>query len=243
MGREFDSVQEATVDATPEQVWAAIATGPGIDSWYMGRSEVDPGQTVRLAFGGYTPTQPVSVWEPDKRLTYGEAPAPDGRFVAYEFLIEGRDRSSTVLRVATSGFLPGDDWADEYDAMLKGGALFFHTLVTYLTHFTGRTATPVTAFGPGAVRDWPATRARLVTAIGLSQDGTVRFTPPGLPPVDGVVYFENEYTIGIRARDAIYRFMRGYHGPVMACHHLFTDIPRAEESWAAWLADTFRDEV
>lgn len=240
MGHEFESVEEVAVDATPEQVWAAIATGPGIDSWFMGRNEVDPGQTVRMAFGGYTPTHTVSVWEPGKRLAYAPEPAPDGRFVAYEFLIEGRDRSSTVLRVATSGFLPGDDWADEYDAMTKGNALFFRTLVVYLTHFAGRTATPVTAFGP-PVRDWPETRARLVTAIGLS-DGTVRFTPPGLPPVEGVVYFENDDAIGIRADGALYRFMRGFRGPIMACHHIFSGST-ADEPWISWLNDTFRDEV
>ena len=32
MGREFEACQEAEVGATPEQVWEAIATGPGIDS-------------------------------------------------------------------------------------------------------------------------------------------------------------------------------------------------------------------
>ncbi len=241
-GREFSSAEEATVDATPEQAWAAIATGPGIDSWFMGRNEVDPGATVRMAFGGYQPTYAVSAWEPGKRLAYATEPAPDGRFVAYEFLIEGRDQASTVLRVATSGFLPGADWADEYDAMTKGNALFFHTLVTYLTHFAGRAATPVTAVGPGVIMDWPRTRARLVTALGLSPDGTARFAPPGLPPVTGVVYFENEDTIGIRAQDAIYRFMRGFHGPVMACHHVFAGSEE-EEPWTSWLADTFRDEV
>jgi uncharacterized protein YndB with AHSA1/START domain len=235
MGREFSSSEELHVDATPDEVWAAIATGPGIDSWFMGRNEVDPGATVRQAFGGYTPSHPVTAWEPGARLAYGGEPAPDGRFVAFEFLIEGRDRGSTVLRVATSGFLPGDDWADEFEAMARGNALFWHTLATYLDHFAGRFATPVTAFGPMIV-DWPRTRAKLVAAIGRDGD-RVRFTPDGLPPVDGVVYFENEDTIGIRTDDAIYRFLRGFRGPVMACHHIFSDISpeSTEQAWRAWL--------
>ena len=237
MGHEFSSPEEVHVDATPEQVWAAIATGPGIDSWFMGRNEVEPGQAVRTAFGGYTPTHAVSAWEPGERLAYGDTPAPDGRFVAYEFLIEGREQGSTVLRMATSGFLPGDDWADEFDAMTKGNALFFHTLVTYLTHFAGRTAVPVTAFGP-LVADWPATRAALVSAIGLV-DGRVRFAPAGLPPVDGVVYFQNEDTVGILADDALYRFMRGFRGPVLASHHVFADIsPQPVEQRLAVVART-----
>ncbi|MGB3440047.1 MAG: SRPBCC domain-containing protein [Actinophytocola sp.] len=235
MGHEFSSADELHVDATPDEVWAAIATGPGIDSWFMGRNEVDPGQTVRQAFGGYTPEFTVTAWEPGARLAYGAGPAPDGRFMALEFLIEGRDHGSTVLRVANSGFLPGDDWADEFEAMTTGNELFRRTLVTYLNHFAGRVATPVTAFGP-MITDWPSTRARLVAAIG--QDGDrVRFAPEGLPPVDGVVYFENADAIGIRADDAIYRFLRGFRGPVMACHHIFSDISSeiTEQAWVAWL--------
>lgn len=235
MGHEFSAEEELHVDATPEQVWAAIATGPGIDSWFMGRNEVDPGQAVRQAFGGYTPEHVVTAWEPGSRLAYGSEPAPDGRYVAFEFLIEGRDHGSTVLRVVNTGFLPGDDWADEFEAMTTGNALFLHTLATYLDHFAGRFATPVTASGP-MVTDWPRTRAKLVAAIGRDGD-RVRFAPDGLPPVDGVVYFENSDVIGIRADDAIYRFLRGFHGPVMACHHIFSDISpeSTEQAWQAWL--------
>ena len=46
MGRPFENRREAEVPATPDEVWAAIASGPGIDSWFMGRSEVRPGANV-----------------------------------------------------------------------------------------------------------------------------------------------------------------------------------------------------
>jgi uncharacterized protein YndB with AHSA1/START domain len=242
MGHEFEGVDEVTVPATPEQVWDAIATGPGIDSWFMGRNEVEDGTAVRMAFGAYTPEHAITAWEPGQRLAYRSDREEDGRFIAYEFLIEGRDRSSTVLRMATSGFLPGDDWADEYEAMTQGGQLFFRTLVEYLTHFAGRTATPVTVFGP-MITDWQRTRARLVAAIGLSGPGAVRFAPEGLPPVVGELYFANTDTIGIRTADALYRFMRGFHGPVVAAHHIFEaiDIEQTEQAWAAWLTHTLED--
>jgi uncharacterized protein YndB with AHSA1/START domain len=54
MGHAFEHRHELTVPASPEQVWEAITTGPGIDSWYMGRNEVADG-VVRTAFMGYTP--------------------------------------------------------------------------------------------------------------------------------------------------------------------------------------------
>ena len=37
MTREFEIKKEVEVDGTPEQVWDAIATGPGIDSWFTTR--------------------------------------------------------------------------------------------------------------------------------------------------------------------------------------------------------------
>jgi hypothetical protein len=48
---EFEIRDELTLAATPEQVWDAIATGPGIDSWFMGHTEIEPGKggTNRLA--------------------------------------------------------------------------------------------------------------------------------------------------------------------------------------------------
>ena len=42
-GHEFSLTHDIDLQATPEQVWAAIATGPGIDSWFMGRNEVEAG--------------------------------------------------------------------------------------------------------------------------------------------------------------------------------------------------------
>lgn len=245
MGREFSETNEVEVDATPEQVWQAIATGPGIDSWFMGRNEVDPDHaTVRMSYGGYQPEHQVTAWEPLRRFAYRSDDATDGRFIAYEFLIEGRDRAATVLRLATSGFLPGDDWEAEYDAMTKGGALFFATLATYLRHFAGRTAVPVTAFGP-MITDWPRTWATLTTALGLTAapraGDRVHARPDGLAPIDGEVYFVNAHTLGVRTDDALYRFLKGFGGPISAGHHLFgrADAGAAERAWQTWLDKTF----
>ncbi|MFC7713483.1 SRPBCC family protein [Nonomuraea recticatena] len=69
MSHEFELHHELSVEASPEQVWEAIATGPGIDSWFMGRTQVEEG-VIRTAFGGYTPRtpsppgSPASDWPP-----------------------------------------------------------------------------------------------------------------------------------------------------------------------------------
>jgi uncharacterized protein YndB with AHSA1/START domain len=247
MGHPFEQHREAEVPASPDEVWDAIATGPGIDSWFMGRSHVQPGVggTVRTVFGEYAPQLDVTAWDsegPARRFAYRSGEAPDGRFIGYEFLVEGRAGGSTVLRTVTSGFLPGEDWADELEAMTLGGELHFRTLVEYLTCFAGRFAKPVTAFGPPGT-DWARDRPLLCRALGLPESPArgdrARFTTDDSGPVDGVVYCANAHTIGVRTPDALYRFLRGFGKPATAGHHLFAedaDPVKAQHAWEAWLS-------
>jgi uncharacterized protein YndB with AHSA1/START domain len=235
VGHEFELPQEALVEATPEEVWAAISTGPGIDSWFMGRNEVAQG-VVSTAFGGMDlPASTVTAAEPQRRFAHTSGTAEDGRFVAYEFLIEGRDQASTTVRMVTSGFLPGDDWETEFEAMTGGLALFFATLVAYLDHFAGRTATPLTEFGP-PVTDWPRAWEILYAELGHPSVGDkVRLAPDGLAPVEGVVYHIGAQTLGVRSGDALYRFLQGMGGMMMASHHLFGDPGDQGPAWRSWL--------
>jgi uncharacterized protein YndB with AHSA1/START domain len=242
MGHQFAQHHEAEVPAGPDEVWAAIATGPGIDSWFMGRNEVTAG-AVRTVFGEYAPKLEITESEPVHRFAYRSGQAPDGRFIAYEFLIEGRAGGSTVLRTVTSGFLPGEDWADEFEAMTLGGELYFRTLVEYLTYFAGRFATPVTASGPSGP-SWSRDRSLLCRELGLAEapqpGDPVRLTGE-IGPADGVVYFANAHAIGVRTSDALYRFMRGFGKPVIAAHHLFAadaEPDQARQAWEAWLSRT-----
>ena len=246
MGRPFENRSEAEVPASPDEVWAAIASGPGIDSWFMGRSEVQPGPdgTVRTVFGEYAPELGVTAWDPARRFAYRSGEAPDGRFIAYEFLIEGRAGASTVLRTVTSGFLPGDDWAEEFEAMVLGGEMYFRTLVEYLTYFAGRFAVPVTAFGPPGTT-WARDRALLCRALGLPEDPRVgdraALERNGAGSIEGVLYYANAHTIGVRTQDALYRFLRGFAKPAVAAHHLFAedaDPAQAEQAWGSWLNRT-----
>ncbi|MGW5050288.1 SRPBCC family protein [Actinokineospora sp. NPDC004072] len=197
MGHHFHDTVEMTVPASVEDVWEAISTGPGVQSWFLGRTEIEDG-AVRMFMGEYNPVSAVTAAEPGKRFAHRTADAPDGRFIAYEYLIEGRDRASTVLRVVTSGFIPGDDWAEEYEAMRQGGALYAASLREYLTHFAPRTGTPLNRW---VEIDWHRV--------------------PELIDSDGVVFHANEQTIGIRTDNALYRYLRAMNKTVMLSHIQF----------------------
>jgi uncharacterized protein YndB with AHSA1/START domain len=239
MGHEFEDVFDLEVDASIDDVWHAIATGPGIDSWFMGRNEVADG-VVHTVFADL----PITESEPGKRFAYVSPTAPDGRFIAYDFLIEGRAGGSTSIRVVASGFLPQEDWADEYFAMTRGHALFLRTLIEYLTFFAGRDATPVSATSP-EILDWDRAWAALATELGLDHEprvgDQVTLTLADRDAIDGTVYFVNEHTLGVRGPDTLYRFLRGLDRPMLAMHHVFAavDVAGTEALWKAWLNRVF----
>jgi uncharacterized protein YndB with AHSA1/START domain len=241
MGHAFESSEVHAFDAAVEDVWRAIATGPGFDSWFLGRTSIEPrvGGSVTTDMGPARMEAEVTACEPLRRFAIRGDEDASGRFVAYEFLIEGRDQGSTVLRMTTSGFLPGDDWEEEFDAMTKGGQMFFATLVAYLSHFPGQFAVPVTASGP-PIEDWSAGWAALAVALGLTRRPSVgdvaSFSDAVLGRFDAVVDFSTDHALGLRSSDALLRFVRGFHsGGIVTAHHLFGSGAASETATAQWI--------
>ncbi|PZG02439.1 SRPBCC family protein [Micromonospora deserti] len=246
MGHRFELQKDIELAATPEQVWEAIATGPGLDSWFMGRSEVEPevGGRARLSMAGHVDEATITAWEPGKRFADRTEPGPDGIFMAIEYLIEGRDQGSTVLRLVQSGVL-GDNWEAEYEAMTTGWDMYLGTLAAYLAHFPGRTGTPVTAFRPGVGgpdRAWAAVTDAFGISGPVTEGAPVRLTVDGLPPIEGVVDLAGLPTyVGVRTSDALYRFLHSgiERGDTLVLgHHIFapdSDPARTEQAWQHWL--------
>ena len=241
---EFQLTHDIDLPATPDQVWDAIATGPGLDSWFMGRNEIaaQVGGETSMAMPGFTATGTVTAYEPGRRFAYRSPEGEDGTFMAFEYLVEGRDGGSTTLRFVHSGIL-GGDWEEQFDALKKGNPLYLRTLAQYLEHFAGRTAVPVTAFGPQQP-DQDTVWLAVTGALGLSKDvaegDAVRYVLDGAE-VHGVVDTALEPTfLGVRTDDALLRFVGG-GGVILTGHHVFAAVDQesAEQAWGAWLAAVF----
>ena len=130
-------VAEIEVAGTPEEVWAAIASGPGIASWYVPH-EVDErtGGAMLVSFGpGMEVPGRVAAWEPPNRVVFDGGEGAGG--LAFEWLVEARDGGTCVVRLVNSGFGSGEDWDDQYDAMTEGWRLFMFNLQLHLEHFRG----------------------------------------------------------------------------------------------------------
>lgn len=182
---------EIEVPGTPEQVWAAIATGPGISSWYVPHTVAEHAGGAATASFGPDPQMQVAglvaVWEPPHRIVFtGADPGPG---LAFEWLVEARSEGSCVVRLVNSGFGDGQPWDDQYDDMVNGWGLFLRNLWLHCTHFAGQHAVAALPMGqwPGSGEDaW----AQLLAALGLPaapRIGERVATADGAPPLAGIV--------------------------------------------------------
>jgi uncharacterized protein YndB with AHSA1/START domain len=248
MTHPFEIALDLEVDATPEQVWEAIATGPGLGSWFLGDSEIEPrqGGTWKWSFGGWTDESTVSTWDPPNRLvTTGNENLPHGIKHQFDYTVQPREGGGSAIRYVHSGAFDGDDWETEYEAMSEGDPMYLFKLVQYLNHFPGRLGAKVDAFGPN-VPDREEAMTAFRRGLGLADDvatgDRVSLTPAGVDPIRGEVDHVSPHFIGVLADDAIYRFIHGFAGETLVGHHIFApgaNRERLESEWGAWLADVF----
>lgn len=184
---------EIEVAGTPEEVWEAIATGPGISAWFVPTTVEERAEgAITQSFGEGEEMQVhghVQGWEPPHRFAYGEQPEPTGG-MAFEFLVEATDAGSCVVRLVNSGFGYGEGWDDQYDAMENGWRIFLQVLALHLRHFAGQPAARVQAMAmvpapDGADALWTSLLA------GFEIDGD-RIVAGPAAPLSGTIVFRGE---------------------------------------------------
>ncbi|MDH3754371.1 MAG: SRPBCC domain-containing protein [Acidimicrobiia bacterium] len=183
---------EVEVPGTPEEVWRAIATGPGISSWYVPHTvDEREGGAATASFGPGPEMQivgRVAAWEPPHRVLFDGGDGVEG--LAFEWSVEARDSGTCVVRLANTGFGSGEDWDAQYDGMAEGWLLFLLNLRLHLEHFGGQAATAVlpTAMWAGP-RD--TTWTTLTDALGISPAAAVgeriEVSAPDAPAMAGTV--------------------------------------------------------
>lgn len=142
---------ERLLPGTPEQVWQAIATGPGYTGWFV-RSEIEPrvGGAVLFDFGEGAETRgEVTAWDPPRRIEFVEPDwEPGAPPVATEVTITAHSGDRCVMRMVHSLFASSDDWDDQIEGFERGWQAFFVVLRAYLEHFAGQKAGSFVTFAP-----------------------------------------------------------------------------------------------
>jgi uncharacterized protein YndB with AHSA1/START domain len=152
------SVQvEVEVPGTPEQVWQAIATGPGVSAWFV-PTEVDGrlGGTVTHHFGGgMDSAATITEWDAPHRFVKEDSWGPNAPTVATEWTVEARGGGTCMVRVVHSLFAETDDWDDHLTGIESGWPSFFSILRLYLEHFAGQPSSQIQLIAmPAASGAW-----------------------------------------------------------------------------------------
>lgn len=185
------SVQvEVEVPGTPEEVWRAIATGPGISSWFVPtRMQERQGGEIVSNFGpGMDCPATVTAWEPLKRFVAEAIMGPPGSpTVATEWTVEARAGGKCVVRVVHSLFASTDDWDNQLDGLEQGWPPIFRILRRYLESFKGMPCSAmqfVSFSSDSEAKTWE----KLGGELGLLKvaEGQKWGAPNGFPRMTGV---------------------------------------------------------
>jgi uncharacterized protein YndB with AHSA1/START domain len=251
---------EAEVPGTPEEVWAAIATGPGVSSWFV-PSEIDgrEGGAIVAHFGpgnSMDSVATITAWDPPRRFSADSRgdPRPDAPTIADEWIVEARSGGTCVVRVVHSWFASTDDWDDQFNQAEHGWVAFFRILRLYLKHFSGQRCSAFQLMGAAPEpksEAWNALTGPLGLA-GVDVGQRVR-APTGAPPLAGLLeesgppeWPELLVRLDEPAPGIAHLFPLSMGGQVFLSIRFFlygdqapAAAARAEPSWQAWLQERF----
>jgi uncharacterized protein YndB with AHSA1/START domain len=248
---------EVEVPGTPEEVWQAIATGPGISSWMVpAEFEEQDGKpvAVKMSFGpGMEIRWPMTAWEPPQRWVAESEGFQGSPPFANEWSVEARGGGTCIVRIVQSLFASTDDWDNQLEAGQGGWPGFFRALRIYLTHFRGQRSTIMQFVVPVAGTEaeaWEALTAAVgVNGISVGQRWTA---PAGVPAFGGVAeyYTESPYDALLRLDKpgpgiaALGAFNCGGPSMVALNFYLYGDqaagtVARETPRWQAWFQERF----
>src|SRR5262249_49315553 len=249
---------EVEVPGTPEEVWQAIATGPGIPAWCVpAEFEERDGKPVSatLKFGpGMESRSVVTAWDPPRMIAReADGWAPGSPPIATEFSVEARAGGVCVVRVVNSLFASTDDWDKQLEGADSGWPAASRALGIYLPHSRAQRSA-MTRFGAPAAGTREEVWATLTAALGLSGVGSgQRWTAPaGVPALGGVVEHVQQSPSGVLLRldkpgaRAAAPFIMTVPGSGLATFNfsLYGDqaagnVARETPLWQAWIQKRF----
>jgi len=250
--------EEFDVAGTPEEVWQAIATGPGISAWFVpAEFEERDGKPVsmKLKFGpGMEPSATITAWDPPRMYAgqnegFGGSPP-----IATEWHIEARAGGLCKLRIVHSLFASTDQWDEQLEGAKGGWSGFLAILRVYLAHFRGQGSALMQITAPVASSD-AQTWDTLTSGLGVKgmRVGQRWATPAGVSPLGGVVEYltEDPYDALLRLENpgpgiAAIGAVTYPNGQGMAAMNLYmygdqaaAAVARETPRWEAWFQEHF----
>lgn len=261
LGRRYVEV-EGEVPGTPEEVWNAIATGPGVSSWFV-PTDVEFGEggvPVKMVshFGpGSSMDSPatITLWDPPRRFV-ADSPGsgPNSPLVATEWTVEAKGGGICIVRVVHSWVAEGSDWDGEFEQAEHGWPSFFRMLRLYVSEFHSAPSAMFQFMTFTSLTSAEAWR-RLVDGLGVATaaQGDRVTAPAGAPTFAGRIEVtgpdaDSELLIKLAAPmpGLASLFVMPMGKQVAVATRLFfygadaqATIAREEPRWSAWLTARF----
>jgi hypothetical protein len=194
------------VPGTPEEIWRAIATGPGHVAWLF-PADIEPGEGGAMLIHrepyGAEQSATVTAWEPPHRFAFEEPIGPAAKPLTTEFLVAATGGGSCVVRVVCGFHHDGEGWEDLIEGAAEGWRMSLIVLRAYLTHFAGRPAAGLDVLVDLGVPASARARASavLLELLGLTgrTAGDPFRTPAGVPRLAGTIEHVSEGYVLLRA--------------------------------------------
>jgi uncharacterized protein YndB with AHSA1/START domain len=252
------SVQaEVEVPGSPEEVWRAIATGPGMSAWFV-PSEVEEREGGK-AISHFSPdgsmdsVGKITKWQPPHQFVV-ETEEESG-LIATEWIVEAHSGGTCTVRVVHNWSAESDDWDEQFVGHTYGWLAFFRVLKQYLTHFSGQFGVSFQVMGTAPepqAEAWAAFTGQLgIAGAGLGD----RFhSSTEAPPLGGIVEWATQ-------PEGPEEFLLRLHAPAPGVAHIAShamggavylwirchfygegaaDVASREETaWTEWMAARF----
>ena len=137
---------EIEVAGTPEEVWAAIASGPGITAW-LHPTELEEREGGRMTYdmgAGAGGDATIREWEPPRRYVEEATWSTEGAeptVLATEWTVEAQAGGTCRVRMVTSGFPSGAAWDEEIEGFTEAMEVALENLRLHRAHFAGEEGT------------------------------------------------------------------------------------------------------
>jgi uncharacterized protein YndB with AHSA1/START domain len=183
---------EVELNGTPEQVWQAIATGPGISAWFVPtKVEGRAGGSLSCDFGGGMVTSAqITTWQPPHRFVAENKEWMQGSPpLATEWTVEARAGGTCIVRVVHSLFASTEQWDGQLEATEQGWPGFFRVLRIYLARHSGQRSAlmQMMATGKGSTQEVWAALQRALGAANPRPGQRIRVQAPGAAALAGTV--------------------------------------------------------
>jgi uncharacterized protein YndB with AHSA1/START domain len=249
---------ELIVPGTPEQVWHAIATGPGYTAWFT-PATIDErvGGPIHFNMGENGESKgEVAVWEPPSRFGYVERDwAGDAPPLATEITVTAKSGDRCIVRMVHSLFASTDDWDDQMEGFESGWPGYFEVLRLYLSHFAGMraaVASAMTSVEKPHLDVWKQLTDELgLAAANVGEERTAPRTPEKLSGiVERVEQADRQRYMLLRLNEPspgiafIGTCSAGDTTGASMAFYLYGDnaerqAAESEPSWRNWLEETF----